>query len=134
MNNGISNVEGYQSFTLNKKYKPIIKKWVKELRSGKYKQGKSCLKNANTYCCLGVYCESLLDGKEFLQSFGGYEYIDEKEFSEHKNAIPDLLDHSNFASYLAGLNDGLNFVDKGKFKEHTFEDIANYLETHITYE
>lgn len=33
-------------------------KWIKALRSGKYKQGKSELfnKSEKTYCCLGVLC------------------------------------------------------------------------------
>ncbi len=29
-------------------------KWIEALRSGKYKQGKGCLKNGDKYCCLGV--------------------------------------------------------------------------------
>jgi hypothetical protein len=42
--------------------KDIAKKWVKALRSGKYKQGKSFLKQFNNkgqpkHCCLGVLCE-----------------------------------------------------------------------------
>jgi hypothetical protein len=42
--------------------KNIAKKWVKALRSGKYKQGKSYLKQFNSknqprHCCLGVLCE-----------------------------------------------------------------------------
>jgi hypothetical protein len=42
--------------------KDIAKKWVKALRSGKYKQGKSFLKQFNSkgqpkHCCLGVLCE-----------------------------------------------------------------------------
>lgn len=43
--------------------KEVAKKWVKSLRSGKYKQGEGCLKQTNlkknkTYhCCLGVLCE-----------------------------------------------------------------------------
>lgn len=40
----------------------IAKKWVKALRSGKYKQGRSNLKQFNQkgeprHCCLGVLCE-----------------------------------------------------------------------------
>ena len=40
----------------------IMKKWVKALRSGKYKQGKYTLKQYNSngqvqHCCLGVLCE-----------------------------------------------------------------------------
>lgn len=42
--------------------KEIAKKWAKELRSGKYKQGHSYLKihiedKKPNYCCLGVLCE-----------------------------------------------------------------------------
>ena len=40
----------------------IMKKWVRALRSGKYKQGKGTLKQYNRkgeaeHCCLGVLCE-----------------------------------------------------------------------------
>ena len=40
----------------------IMKKWVKALRSGKYKQGRNSLKQFNSrgaaqHCCLGVLCE-----------------------------------------------------------------------------
>lgn len=43
--------------------KEIAKKWIKALRSGKYKQGNGCLKqtdlkkNKTYHCCLGVLCE-----------------------------------------------------------------------------
>lgn len=41
--------------------KEIAKKWVKALRSGKYKQGKRALKvetkKGVQHCCLGVLCE-----------------------------------------------------------------------------
>jgi hypothetical protein len=32
-------------------------KWVEALRSGKFKQGKDCLKSDFGHCCLGVLCE-----------------------------------------------------------------------------
>jgi len=37
--------------------KPIKKKWMKELRSGKYKQGMAYLKDGDNFCCLGVLCD-----------------------------------------------------------------------------
>ena len=42
--------------------KTVMKKWVKALRSGKFKQGKKQLKQTNpqgkvNHCCLGVLCE-----------------------------------------------------------------------------
>lgn len=40
--------------------KAIAEKWVKALRSGKYKQGTGYLRtsqdNSNSFCCLGVLC------------------------------------------------------------------------------
>ena len=37
--------------------KHIAMKWVKALRSGKYKQGRGNLRNTfNEFCCLGVLC------------------------------------------------------------------------------
>lgn len=32
----------------------VMKKWVKALKSGKYAQGTSYLKQGSEYCCLGV--------------------------------------------------------------------------------
>ena len=32
-------------------------KWVRALRSGKYKQGRECLCVDGKFCCLGVVCE-----------------------------------------------------------------------------
>ena len=39
--------------------KSIADKWIRALRSGKYKQGTRVLHNEgnNTYCCLGVLCK-----------------------------------------------------------------------------
>lgn len=39
--------------------KEIADKWIKALRSGKYKQGKEDLHDSvhNTFCCLGVLCD-----------------------------------------------------------------------------
>lgn len=33
-----------------------VKKWVKALRSGRYKQCQSTLSDGKGYCCLGVVC------------------------------------------------------------------------------
>jgi len=37
--------------------KKIADRWVKALRSGKYKQGTKYLNRLNTFCCLGVLCD-----------------------------------------------------------------------------
>lgn len=37
--------------------KAIKSKWVKALRSGKYKQARNALNIDNKFCCLGVLCD-----------------------------------------------------------------------------
>lgn len=43
--------------------KTVKRKWVKALRSGKFKQGANRLVWNDQYCCLGVLCE-ILGGKK----------------------------------------------------------------------
>lgn len=64
-----------------------MQKWVKALRSGKYKQTKSELKDNNGYCCLGVLCE--ISGKsEFTKSNTG-----EFSFDEQTSILPASVMH-----------------------------------------
>jgi len=45
--------------------KRIKKKWIKALRSGKYKQGKMVLHSTdNKFCCLGVLCDLYVKEKK----------------------------------------------------------------------
>lgn len=45
--------------------KEIADIWVKELRSGKYKQGKGYLRQIDDkYCCLGVLCDIAIQHKQ----------------------------------------------------------------------
>lgn len=56
--------------------KKLIRKWVKALRSGKYKQGSEALRNGDTYCCLGVLCD-VIDPSGWKDKSLGF-YYDEK--------------------------------------------------------
>jgi hypothetical protein len=38
-------------------------KWVEALRSGKYNQGMGRLRSGDRYCCMGVLCDVVIDGK-----------------------------------------------------------------------
>lgn len=44
-------------------------KWVKALRSGEYKQGRTYLQQGNRFCCLGVLCK-VLDLPNFVSDYG----------------------------------------------------------------
>lgn len=55
----------YDKFDLNYA-KPIRQRWIKALRSGKYKQGQECLVDSQGRCCpLGVLC------MEFYEMYPG---------------------------------------------------------------
>ena len=49
----------------------IKKKWLTALRSGKYKQGRACLRSSNDeFCCLGVLCD-LYDPNGWIEMKSG---------------------------------------------------------------
>ena len=118
--------------------KQIMKRWVKALRSGKYKQGKNWLNAGNKkFCCLGVLCEILKDELELrkeiiVDDYYSYGYDHEmdcvglfygvKKYAGMASAyghIPSLK------TTLANLNDGGE-----ETKPHTFKQIADIIEKH----
>lgn len=50
-----------------KKQKAVVRRWVKALESGLYKQGQNYLavagKNSDKFCCLGVLCDMAVRAK-----------------------------------------------------------------------
>lgn len=128
--------------------KADIRKWVKALRGGKYKQTKSALQNDEGYCCLGIACvitipEDKRDVTEDLFLAG--------EFPNEQASAPDWLTEidSNFEEVtgvtLSDLNDeGLSrkrqdelmdfdsYADEPSANEilssFTFDEIADALE------
>lgn len=64
----------------------IMKKWIKALRSGKYKQGKGTLKQYNRngqvqHCCLGILCEL---------------YNEEMKKNKKKTLSEEVINNSDF--------------------------------------
>jgi hypothetical protein len=111
--------------------KKLIKKWIKVLRSRKYKQGTGALRthgptecSVDRFCCLGVLCD-IIDpaGWESTRYFKNYivEYNSQEDCSE-SYLPPDYLKKigltRNEEEQLIGMN------DNGK----KFHEIANYLE------
>lgn len=93
--------------------KDFKKKWVKALRSGKYKQGKYYLYAGDgTYCCLGV--AGIVNGCS-IESMKGQSGTMEKIYRE---VTPVPLSYGEIQT-LTGMNDSY-----GK----TFEEIADYIE------
>lgn len=101
--------------------KEVRKLWVEALESGKYKQGKMCLKRTDEegdrYCCLGVLCD--LAAKhgicgEFRDDYAGNWVFDYKKYAPPTSVLNWAgleSDIGIFGSYgpqqssLAGIND-----------------------------
>jgi hypothetical protein len=101
--------------------KELKKKWVKALRSGKYNQTTSSLKDYNSYCCLGVLCE--VAGLKFNEDGyycrglvavdgGGLKATELKKFGLHHKTQSKLID----------LNDE---------QHYNFNEIADYIEKNL---
>lgn len=115
----------------------IKRKWVKALRSGKYKQGRNALKNeTNAFCCLGVLCEVL--GAEWdISHYGDLTpIIDGKKAARpgEETLRPMILRKVGLTKArqitLAQLNDG--YIERSeKIAPQSFEEIANYIEKEL---
>lgn len=90
--------------------KHVMQKWVKALRSGKFKQTKDLLqRQSNSYCCLGVLCKIApksinveLDDKGKLEGDSLSDQESVKAWSGLKSVNGKISIHD---SCLAELND-----------------------------
>lgn len=117
--------------------KEVKAKWLKALRSGKYKQGDSYLRRKDgTYCCLGVLCdiykketgEGHWDGSRFnVGSYGNSEIPPSKvaEWAGLEDSNPKVSVPKKGSFGLTFLNDG---DEDEKIKKHSFKEIANIIE------
>ena len=106
----------------------VKEKWVSALRSGDYKQTKSCLHKGDGFCCLGVLCD--LYGKEhnvewkLVDAGIYYEFQDKKailplsviEWAGVEDDNPEICE-----TPLSRLND----------TGSTFNEIADLIEKHL---
>ena len=106
------------NFKYNKK---DIRKWVEALRSGKYKQGKISLQNANGFCCLGVACDIFIpqDKKTLSDDFlaGGFPetqaYAPEwlKKINDDFAVKTLIVNECYQSTSLSNMNDDLSIRD-----------------------
>lgn len=103
--------------------KTEVRKWVKALRSGKYKQGYAKLCDNGKYCCLGVACHIFKSKNSIIHSDDQlpYEIKDIPEWLKNINLNfkSKTADDTGTGIDLAALNDS---------QEHTFDEIADILE------
>ena len=119
---------------MNPEVKP---KWIAMLRSGKYRQGYSALRNSNDeFCCLGVLCElaveeGIIGPPTSRKLENTYYSFGNKEQGNFGTLPPEVVEWAGIdcvgtiaqkQTSLAWLNDGL---------EYTFERIADVIEEHF---
>lgn len=116
--------------------KRLLNKWLRALRSGKYKQVEGTLYSANTkgYCCLGVLEHCAMNGMVECDSMdAGAEPLAQpsrKFYRTYGIKMPGAIE-----SVLIGMNDGYYGVDGKnrlwisgeKSPDPTFKDIAKYI-------
>lgn len=113
---------------IKKKWKD---KWVKALRSGKYKQGKEKLHqktpNGDIWCCLGVFCDVVApeEWEEYDSDYAydGSTFLPNFDFRKKVKLVKSSdIELDEKFSFLANMND---------HKHKTFKQIANYIEKYL---
>lgn len=66
----------------------VAKRWVKALRSRKYRQGKKFLANDGKYCCLGVLCDLAVKSKIISEPQKNYTYL---VFESEEAVLPESV-------------------------------------------
>ena len=101
-------------------------KWIKALRSGKFKQGKNALctvegKTAK-YCCLGVLCHILKT--PYTKNEGGFKEYEGNDGSLPKSIMKKCNIDDDFGCYFGGVESLAALNDNGK----SFKQIADVIE------
>lgn len=119
--------------------KKIMKKWVKALKSGEYRQNYGGLCDTNSFCCLGVLTELFIQEKHKTK-LGKYKYG--WEGSNYRLLAykgEDSILHEDILKW-SGIktSDGM-YYDDNKYKStlaikndacHSFNEIASIIEKH----
>jgi len=94
--------------------KTIKAKWIKALRSGRYRQTMDYLENEGAYCCLGVLCKVQRKSIEAIQTEDGLQELPRS--LQFQWGIPKAA-HSQL----------IKMNDSGK----SFAAIADWIEAHL---
>ena len=102
------------------------KKWIKALRSGKFKQTRGYLKNSKGHCCLGVACEIFKKELDLTVSEG----VGCTAFNNRRTSLP-----LEVGIHLSMMGDSLvegssKLVELNDDAHYRFKRIADYIEKH----
>ncbi len=113
----------------------LQKKWVNELKSGKYKKSKYLLNSKGGYCCLGIICEI---ENVLVKEKGKPSYIKGSRNKENQELTKSLYNKYGLrfaegklkeryknSGFLSQLNDGVNMSLKqiGEYIEQNPENV-----------
>lgn len=111
--------------------KKVKVKWLKALRSGRYKQTRQKLYDGKGYCCLGVLCRVVGAKSAGLDMFGDRNFYWDGEV-ETAELPPSLRKHLKITpkqmAALITLNDG---IGEGGVDARTFKQIADHIEAKL---
>ena len=115
----------------------IKEKWLKALRSGKYKQGKGELREGGKFCCLGVLCDLYTKEKNVpwnsLVNLSKLLPLKVQRWAGLKEMDPSVpLGSHGWKITLSVLNDGA--ADDGVKDDEVrkdFKGIANLIEEYL---
>lgn len=107
----VNEKNSFGTMMVNEMDQKLKTKWIKALRSGKFKQGKFYFEKDNHFCCLGVLCytqEKTIMLNEITSNWSAVDMISDKD-----------------QSILTIMNDGF----QGDVK--TFPEIADWIESNL---
>lgn len=122
----------------------LKREWLEALRSGKYKQGKLCLRDQdNAFCCLGVLCDLVDPDKWFREEDKDtgpiyWNYGDKLDNDPLSYALPPLEarlfwndkgDSQN--TFPVASPEGIFDIDELNDKEYTFDQLADIIEAQV---
>jgi len=111
----------------------LREKWIENLESGKYKQGKNALRNRkNEFCCFGVLCD--ISGVTYWEKIGvDYSAVVisnnmiKREATPPKEVYEKVGLTYNETNFLMNLNDsGFRFTDIANQLRGIFDDGNDY--------
>ena len=112
---------------------PIQKRWIEELRSGRFKQGKKklCRDPGNgdlRYCCLGVLCYAISGSpSESEDGDGGVDYL----WCGKADVLPEsIMVEAGLHGDQGDTNDRHRSLAEKNDSGWTFQEIADELEEH----
>lgn len=113
--------------------KSIKKAWIKALRSGKYKQGKSRLFHNSTkkYCCLGVLarvCDIRTDSRLLIDN-SDITTIDLKRYRLSEEKLKKFKAVHNYFKLNRPIQSRLMVMNDDE--NHNFNEIANYIDKRL---